>query len=146
MEFVQWLQDYVFELVSGVSIVTFLTFLYRHFVVSIVPTILKWVKQIVIQVVSKAFGFEVTDENIENIDKLPFVEKFDQLANNIQTQNELKLIELKQKLKSPIYTDLEKIPIENLYKVLYEKIKTNLSAETLQVLEMLENMSKPSSK
>jgi hypothetical protein len=142
MEILQVLQEHLFEIIGGVSIVTFLGVLYRMFIVSVIPKILLWVKKTVIVIISRLFGFEVDEENLETINELPFVKKFNQLADDIQIQNELKLIEYKQKLSSPLYSDLEKLPIENLYKSLYLKLKPKLSQETQDVLNMLENLNK----
>jgi hypothetical protein len=142
MEILQVLQEHLFEIIGGVSIVTFLGVLYRMFIVSVIPKILLWVKKTVIVIISRLFGFEVDEENLETINELPFVKKFNQLVDGIQIQNELKLIEYKQKLSSPLYSDLEKLPIENLYKSLYLKLKPKLSQETQDVLNMLENLNK----
>jgi hypothetical protein len=139
MELLQFLQEHMFELIGGVSIITFLSVLYRRFIVSVIPMILKWIKKTVIKVIADAFGFEIDEEDMDKINKLPFVEKFDKLSEDIQIQNELKLVELAQKLNSPLYTELEKIPILNVYNSLYEKIKPQISQETLDILEMLKN-------
>jgi hypothetical protein len=101
-----------------------------------------WVKKTVIVVVANAFGAEVSSENMENIDRLPFVDKFNKLASDIETQNELKLIELAQKLNSPLYSAIEKIPIEKVYTHLYEKMKPYLSKDVQEVLDTITNMKK----
>lgn len=141
MNIVQWLQENVFGLVGGISIIAFISVLYRTFIVSVIPKILLWVKRVVIKVVANAFGMEIDEANLDNINQLPFVEKFNRLAEDIQLQNELKLVELKQKLASPVYTAIEKVPIEKLYLALYNKIKDKLSQEVIDVLETLEEMS-----
>lgn len=138
----QVIQDNLFAIISGTAITAFLGVLYRKFIVSVIPKILMWVKKTVIVVVANAFGAEVSSENMENIDRLPFVDKFNKLASDIETQNELKLIELAQKLNSPLYSAIEKIPIEKVYTHLYEKMKPYLSKDVQEVLDTITNMKK----
>jgi len=141
-DILQVIQDNLFAIISGTAITAFIGILYRKFVVSVIPKILIWVKKTVIVVVANAFGTEVSAENMENIDRLPFVDKFMKLANDIETQNELKLVELAQKLNSPLYSAIEKIPIEKVYVVLYEKMKPYLSNDIQEVLDIIQNMNK----
>ena len=141
-DILQVIQDNLFAIISGTAITAFIGILYRKFVVSVIPKILIWVKKTVIVVVANAFGTEVSAENMENIDRLPFVDKFMKLANDIETQNELKLVELAQKLNSPLYSAIEKIPIERVYVALYEKMKPYLSNDIQEVLDIIQNMNK----
>lgn len=138
----QVIQDNLFAIIGGTAITAFLGVLYRKFIVSVIPKILMWVKKTIIVVVANAFGAEVSSENMENIDRLPFVDKFNKLASDIETQNELKLIELAQKLNSPLYSAIEKIPIEKVYTHLYEKMKPYLSKDVQEVLDTITNMKK----
>lgn len=138
----QFIQDNLLSIFGGTAIVGFVGLLYRKFIVAVIPKIMIWVKKSVIIVVSKAFGVEVSAENMEDIEKLPFVDKFNKLANDIETQNELKLIEYAQKLNSPLYTAVEKVPIQKVYDYLYEQLKSKLSPEVQEVLNAIQNMNK----
>lgn len=141
MEFLEFLQENLFTIITGFSITAFLGLLYNRFVHSVIPKILRWLNKLIIKVISNAFGFDV-DENAELMEKLPFINKFEKLAEDIELQNQLKLIEYKQKLASPIYTAVEKIPIEKIYNALYYKLRERLPQDIIDALEMLDNLSK----
>ena len=135
----QWLNDNLTTVIAGVSIPTVLAIVYRLFVVRVIPAFLEKTKKIIIRVVANLFGVSAEDgEDI--VDKLPFIDKIQDLADELRLSNEQKLIELKTKLASPLYDELEKIPIKKTYDMLYIRLKDKLSPEVVELLETIEKM------
>ena len=65
---------------------------------------------------------------------LPFVENMDNLSNYMNVQVEMKLLDLKQKINSPSFTDKEKISLQKTYNYLYKEYGKNISSEVKDIL------------
>lgn len=135
----QWLNDNLTTIIAGVSIPTVLAIVYRLFVVRVIPTFLEKIKKIIVRVVANLFGVSA-DDGEDIVDKLPFIDKIQELSEELRLSNEQKLIDLKTKLSSPLYDELEKIPIQKAYNMLYNRLKDKLSPEVVELLEAIEKM------
>lgn len=135
----QWLNDNLTTIIAGISIPTVLAIVYRLFVVRVIPTFLEKIKKIIVRVVANLFGVSA-DDGEDIVDKLPFIDKIQELSEELRLSNEQKLIDLKTKLSSPLYDELEKIPIQKAYNMLYTRLKDKLSPEVVELLEAIEKM------
>lgn len=135
----QWLNDNLTTIIAGISIPTVLAIVYRLFVVRVIPTFLEKIKKIIVRVVANLFGVSA-DDGEDIVDKLPFIDKIQELSEELRLSNEQKLIDLKTKLSSPLYDELEKIPIQKAYNMLYNRLKDKLSPEVVELLEAIEKM------
>lgn len=91
------------------------------------------------QVVSKMFGGDVSLNDVDkNISKLGFVEDFYEFAKTTKESRELRLIDVKRKIKSPNLSKVERLVFENEYKVLSKMLAENISEETKEILRKID--------
>lgn len=134
-----WLEANLPELLAGGGVSVLVTYLVHRFNSKILPNFLLSVQRVFAVIVSNLFGVSF-GEGQDIVEKLPVIGKFDDLSVDIRLSNELKLFELKKQLNSPLYTELEKIPIENMFNYLFAKMEENLSEAVLEALNALDNI------
>jgi hypothetical protein len=93
------------------------------------------------KIMAKLFGQDVEGVS-ETVNKLPFVDKIKSMEHELHVQNELKLIELKNKIVSPKLSDSERIAYQAMYDTIIRQLGDSISAATIMALEAIENAAK----
>lgn len=93
------------------------------------------------KVLAKMFGQDV-EEVSANIKQLPFVEKMSSMQRELHVQNELKLIELKNKIVSPKLSESERIAYQAMFDQIVRQLGDSVSAATKMTLEAIEAAAK----
>jgi len=132
----EFLKDNLNFIISGVSVVAFITLLYFKFNKTHIPNFINKVTNVFAVIVSNLLGKSYGDGR-DIVDKLPIVDKVKDLEKDIKISNEIKLIELKQKLISPIYTEEEKTHLRRVYDYLYSQMRDELPEEIKELLKKL---------
>jgi len=114
----------------------FMTFLYHKFKTKVVPKIIVSVVNLFGKLLNNMFGIQTDEEPLA--DALPFVTEFNNLKADIVVTVEMKLMDLKQKITSPVYTDKEKEPMVNMFNYLYDNYKNKISNEVKTILDEFE--------
>lgn len=135
----EWINQNLEIVLGGTGIAAFITYISVRFTSVVLPKFLGQVQKTFAIIVSNLFGVSF-GEGADMVDKLPVIGKFDDMAEELELQLYLKLLDLKKQLVSPLYTTLEKVPIENLYNYLYDRLKENLPEEFKQVLDQLDTI------
>lgn len=141
MNFLEWLQENIFTIITSGGVLAFIGYVYHKFIKSVVPNLIKSVTNVAARLISNLFGTNYDDGN-DMVDKLPLVDKLKELEEDIRLNNELKLLEYKQKLASPLYDELEKIPIQKAYDQIFAIMEGKISEEILEALQAIDNIKK----
>lgn len=136
MVVLDFLKDNLNVILSGVSVVAFITLLYFKFNKTHIPNLINKVTNVFAIIVSNLLGKTYGDGK-DIVNKLPIVDKVKDLEKDIKISNEIKLIELKQKLISPIYTEEEKTHLRRVYDYLYSQMRDELPEEIKELLKKL---------
>jgi len=136
MVVLDFLKDNLNVILSGVSVVAFITLLYFKFNKTHIPNLINKVTNVFAIIVSNLLGKTYGDGK-DIVNKLPIVDKVQVLEKDIKISNEIKLIELKQKLISPIYTEEEKTHLRRVYDYLYSQMRDELPEEIKELLKKL---------
>lgn len=136
MVVLEFLKDNLNFIVGGVSVVAFITLLYFKFNKTHIPNLINKVTNVFAVIVSNLLGKTYGDGR-DIVNKLPIVDKVKDLEKDIKISNEIKLIELKQKLISPIYTEEEKTHLRRVYDYLYSQMRDELPEEIKELLKKL---------
>jgi hypothetical protein len=112
-----------------------------YFARHVFPKAIESLVLILSKVISKLFGMEVEDVS-DVVKKLPFIDNLKKMEHNILVQNEVKLIELKNKLVSPKLSEVERIAYQGVYDKLLEDLGDSLSFATAKVLNEIEKAAK----
>jgi len=136
MVVLEFLKDNLNFIISGVSVVAFITLLYFKFNKTHIPNLINKVTNVFAVIVSNLLGKSYGDGR-DIVNKLPIVDKVKDLEKDIKISNEIKLIELKQKLISPIYTEEEKTHLRRVYDYLYSQMRDELPEEIKELLKKL---------
>lgn len=136
MVVLEFLKDNLNFIVGGVSVVAFITLLYFKFNKTHIPNLINKVTNVFAVIVSNLLGKSYGDGK-DIVNKLPIVDKVKDLEKDIKISNEIKLIELKQKLISPIYTEEEKTHLRRVYDYLYSQMRDELPEEIKELLKNL---------
>lgn len=136
MVVLEFLEDNLNVILSGVSVVAFITLLYFKFNKTHIPNLINKVTNVFAIIVSNLLGKSYGDGR-DIVNKLPIVDKVKDLEKDIKISNEIKLIELKQKLISPIYTEEEKTHLRRVYDYLYSQMRDELPEEIKELLKNL---------
>lgn len=136
---IEWLEQNLELVLGGTAITTFISYISYTFMSKVLPKFLEQLQKTFVVVLSNLFGVNY-GEGVDMVEKLPAISKLDDLAAEIKLNNQLKLIELKKQLTSPLYTELEKVNIERLYDLLFAMLKEDLPAEFKEVLDQLDNI------
>ena len=136
MVVLEFLKDNLNFILSGVSVVAFITLLYFKFNKTHIPNLINKVTNVFAVIVSNLLGKTYGDGR-DIVNKLPIVDKVKDLEKDIKISNEIKLIELKQKLISPIYTEEEKTHLRRVYDYLYSQMRDELPEEIKELLKKL---------
>lgn len=100
--------------------------------------VLTYLRDIFIVIISNVFG--VKKEGVpEIIEQSPVLSKLDKYLTDVQTSNELQLLELARKLNSPAYIESEKANLKAQFDYLFNQISDNLSQEFLNLLDGIMN-------
>ena len=116
---------------------TILTFIFDKFLKRTGTNVLNYSTQ----VVSKMFGGDVELKDVNrHIKELKFVQDLNSYVTTINETNELKLIDVKRKIKSPHLSSVERLVFENEYKVLSKLLANKLSPETEEILRKIDEL------
>lgn len=117
---------------------TILTFIFDKFLKKTGNNVLNYSTQ----VVSKMFGGEVELRDVnKHIKELKFIQDLNNYVDTMNQANELKLIDIKRKIKSPHLSNVERLVFENEYKVLNKMLANKLSPETEEILRKIDEIS-----
>lgn len=95
----------------------------------------------VVKIVSKMFGMEV--EGVDDmVKKLPIVDKMNDWQASLQSQNELKLIELKNKIVSPKLSEAERVAYQGMFDKIMNDLGDKVSYATLKVINEIDQKAK----
>lgn len=112
-----------------------------YIVKNVIPKALNLVVTWVVKVTTKMFGGEVEGVDAA-VKELPIVQKMESYSKEIQTTNEIKLIELKNKLVSPKISSIERIAYQAVYDKLIKELGTSISPETVAALAAIDMAAK----
>lgn len=107
----------------------------------VIPTVTNKILSGINKVVTKMFGGEVEGVS-DAVTELPIMERMKSWEHELHIQNEMKLIELKNKLVSPKLSSVERISYQALYDKLMLEVGDTLSPATKSTLEAIEQASK----
>ncbi len=129
-------------LVSVTTVVTavgggLIYYLTKKVIPATIDTLLTFVNKIV----TKMFGGEVEGVS-ETVQQLPIMDKMNAWQQELHMQNEMKIIELKNKLVSPKLSKVERIAYQSLYDKLMLDLGNSISPATLETLKAIEEASK----
>lgn len=138
-ELVNWFNQYSTGIylfftagIGGTSLV-----LFRKYLLNVGQKIMN----ILIKVVVKLYGGNVTEDEVTSaFEALPFVQDLKAQAAQIREDNELKLVQIKQKILSPKLSEVERVSYEYQYNTLFNKLDGALSESTKAVLEKMETL------
>ena len=137
--FLQWLRENFGTILTSTGLLGLSTYLVLYFKAKIFPKIMEKIILMFAKLVSNMFGISF-GEGEDMVEALPFVQNFQTYINDTKVSNELKLLELANKLSSPLYTTLERAPIQAAYNYLYNKMKDDLSPEIRDALDAIEKL------
>lgn len=129
-------------LVSVTTVVTavgggFIYYITKKVIPATIDTLLTFVNKIV----TKMFGGPV-DGVSDVVKELPIMEKMNAWQKDLHIQNEMKLIELKNKLVSPKLSAAERIAYQSLYNKLVLDLGDDISLATLETIKAIDEASK----
>ncbi len=109
----------------------------RHFLPKLQNKLLGYV----VKIVSKMFGMDVEGVD-EMVKKLPIVDKMNEWQASLQSQNELKLIELKNKIVSPKLSEAERVTYQGMFDKIMNDLGDKVSYATLKVINEIDQKAK----
>lgn len=136
---IEWVQNNLELVLGGTTLTAFITYIFLRLTSVILPRFLKQLQNMFAVVISNMFGVSF-GEGVDMVEKLPVLNMFDDIGKELEMQIFLKLVDLKKQIASPLYTEAEKVPLENLYDYLYEQVKDKLPQEIKDVLEQLDQI------
>lgn len=107
----------------------------------VIPATIDTLLTFVNKIVTKMFGGEV-DGVSDTVQQLPIMDKMNAWQQELHMQNEMKVIELKNKLVSPKLSSVERIAYQSLYDKLMLDLGDSISPATLETLKAIEEASK----
>ncbi len=149
-----WLSENWGITLTGSTVLTVLALFARWFTKTKIPELFNKITEVFGKVVSNLFGSNL-GTTPPLVEALPFLNKFEQkflaLEDRIESKVnetaettlydiELRLVDLKSKLSSPVYTALEKIPMQAVYDEIMAGIKQKLPKSILDALEALDKI------
>lgn len=130
---------------QGVSLTAIFTavgaLLAYYFIHKFLPKLLDKALNYLVKIMAKMFGLQVDDVS-DAVQKLPIVDDIKEWQKAVQAQNELKLIELKNKIVSPKLTEVERVAYQGMFDKLYKDIGDSMSLATIKVLEVIDEKAK----
>jgi hypothetical protein len=87
------------------------------------------------------FGGSV-DGVSDEVKELPIMAKMNDWQKELRIQNEMKVIELKNKLASPKLSKVERIAYQSLYDKIILDLGDNISLATLETIKAIDEASK----
>lgn len=139
----QWVLDNWGYLATGTGFVAATTALWLYFKSKVLPQLLIKIVNIFAKVVSNLFGSNTEGEVIAT--ELPIIgvlsTRLLDYAEQSQLDGERQLLSLKEKLSSPLYSAIEKMPYQQAFDYLYNKLKSKLSPEFIAILEAFDKVS-----
>lgn len=130
------------DLISLGTLVTVISGAFSYFLFKkVIPNVLNRGLLYLSQVMAKMFGQDV-DEVSATIKQLPFVEKISSWEHEMHVQNELKLIELKNKIVSPKLSDTERIAYQAMFDQVMRQLGQSVSSATIMALDAIEAAAK----
>lgn len=144
-EFLKMLGEWVSSNWQGISLAAVMTtvggglsyYVVRHFL----PTLQNRLLGYIVKIVSKMFGMEV--EGVDDmVRKLPIVDKMNDWQASLQSQNELKLIELKNKIVSPKLSEAERVAYQGMFDKIMNDLGDKVSYATLKVINEIDQKAK----
>jgi hypothetical protein len=133
-ELLLWIEANLTTLFTSAGILGFTTFLYFKFKSVVMPKIINGVVGMFSILISNLFGVSF-GESEDIAEALPVVNQLNDLKEDMILNAEAKLLELKQKLTSPIYTEMEKVPLKETFMYLLRRYKNKISPEVFAILE-----------
>ena len=105
---------------------------------TLTPRVLLLFKNIIVLIFSQGFG--MSDDKSETLmEKLPFVSKFEKLAEQIEMFNQVKLDELQHNMDSPIYTEEEKAIFQNRINILVGVAEQDILDKVSELIGQVKN-------
>lgn len=144
-ELLTMLGDWVSSNWQGISLAAVMTtvggglsyYVVRYFL----PTLQNKLLGYIVKIVSKMFGVEV--EGVDDmVKKLPIVDKMNEWQASLQSQNELKLIELKNKIVSPKLSEAERVAYQGMFDKIMNDLGDKVSYATLKVINEIDQKAK----
>jgi hypothetical protein len=136
---IEWVQNNLELVLGGTTLTAFITYIFLRLTSVILPRFLNQLKDMFAVIISNLFGMSF-GEGVDMVEKLPVLNKFDDIGQELEMQIYLKLIDIKKQIASPLYTEAEKVPLEKLYDYLYAQVKEKLPQEIKDVLEQLDQI------
>jgi hypothetical protein len=107
----------------------------------VIPSTIDTLLTFVNKIVTKMFGGQV-DGVSEEVKELPIMAKMNDWQKELRIQNEMKVIELKNKLASPKLSKVERIAYQSLYDKIILDLGDNISLATLETIKAIDEASK----
>lgn len=130
---------------QGVSLATIITMIAAivayHFTKVTLPKMLDMVLNYLVKIIAKMFGQDVDDVS-DKVNKLDIINDLKDWRKSINAQNEIKLIETKNKLISPKLTEAERAAYQGVFDKLKLDIGEGMSLGTIKLLDALDNKAK----
>lgn len=144
-ELLKMLGEWVSSNWQGISLAAVMTTVgggLSYYVVKyFLPTLQNRLLGYVVKIVSKMFGMEVEGVD-EMVKKLPIVDKMNDWQASLQSQNELKLIELKNKIVSPKLSEAERVAYQGMFDKIMNDLGDKVSYATLKVINEIDQKAK----
>lgn len=107
----------------------------------VIPATIDTLLTFVNKIVTKMFGGSV-DGVSDEVKELPIMAKMNDWQKELRIQNEMKVIELKNKLASPKLSKVERIAYQSLYDKIILDLGDNISLATLETIKAIDEASK----
>jgi hypothetical protein len=107
----------------------------------VIPATIDTLLTFVNKIVTKMFGGSVEGVSDE-VKELPIMAKMNDWQKELRIQNEMKVIELKNKLASPKLSKVERIAYQSLYDKIILDLGDNISLATLETIKAIDEASK----
>ena len=100
----------------------------------VIPALIDTFLLYLAKIMAKLTGVPV-DGVSDVIQKLPFVDNLKKASEELHQQNEIKLMELKNKLVSPKLSEAERLAYQGIYDKLMDDMGDTISIQTLDAIE-----------
>jgi hypothetical protein len=107
----------------------------------VIPATIDTLLTFVNKIVTKMFGGPV-DGVSDEVKELPIMAKMNDWQKELRIQNEMKVIELKNKLASPKLSKVERIAYQSLYDKIILDLGDNISLATLETIKAIDEAAK----
>jgi hypothetical protein len=107
----------------------------------VIPATIDTLLTFVNKIVTKMFGGAV-DGVSDEVKELPIMAKMNDWQKELRIQNEMKVIELKNKLASPKLSKVERIAYQSLYDKIILDLGDNISLATLETIKAIDEAAK----